>query len=1049
MQPAPRLQVRRVHNIKSIQECKMKNHLSKYTVATLLLAVPYLGSAADIDLYINNTTATQSNLPNVLFIIDNTANWNQAFANEMSALANTFSNMPENKFNVGIMLSTETGGGNAGERGGYVRAALRTMNATNKIAYKNLINSLDKLNDKSNGGASGVTMAEAWNYFSGGTPYSGNQKEKTDYTGNSLSGYAYSNAVYALAGNALASKNATSYIPPVASGSCARNFIIYISNGPNQQSSSLDTVTNNLLSTAAGGGAAGTAATSVITLNPSGSQSNPSDEWARFMYKSSLGIVTYTIDVDAPTTGQGPGWTAMLKSMAKVSNGNYIAVSSSSGSAALEDAISDTLSKIQSVNSVFAAVSVPVSANVQRSYLNQLFVGMFRPDGDSRPRWYGNLKQYKIRTDTRLGDADGNPAVNSNTGFITECARSFWTPAKTSTDAYWENDPRGDCIPPSGSAANLYKASNTPDGNVVEKGAQGYVLRSGTPASRVVKTCSSTFSSCTTLTNFNNTTVSAAALGAASTTERDQLINWARGENIDTELSKTSTVMRPSVHGDIVHSNPFAINYASGDVVVYYGGNDGLLRAINGNQTASIGTVAAGGELWAFMPPEFYSQIKRLRDNTTPITYFGDTSGLPKPWGMDGPISAYKDSTRTWIFAPMRRGGRALYAFDVTTPASPTLKWKVGCPNLANDTDCKANFSGIGQTWGMAQPFKASGYGAGASPMLIMGGGYDDCEDSDPNTCTSSSKGNKIFVVDADTGTHLKTFDTDRSVIGDIKLVPGTNGLAKYGYAADLGGNLYRITIDTAAPAAWTITKIASLGCDTVTTCSAHRKFMFAPDVIPEADGSYSLYIGSGDREKPLSSSYYPNATSVPNYFFKVIDNPTDTTWLSSESTRCDDQEVICLASLSSAGTTSNNCTAPAQPPTSAKGWALGMRTSEQVVTSAATLYDVTTFSTHVPATAAANSCSSNLGTTRVYNLNTDTAQPDDDTTCNDLVSGGGLPPPPKKLCVAISGDTCQDICIGCRTESPLETGEVDDPPPPSSSLGARGKRKLYWFIEK
>ena len=51
------------------------------------------------------------------------------------------------------------------------------------------------------------------------------------------------------------------------------------------------------------------------------------------------------------------------------------------------------------------------------------------------------------------------------------------------------------------------------------------------------------------------------------------------------------------------------------------------------------------------------------------------------------------------------------------------------------------------------------------------------------------------------------------------------DGLAKWAYAADLGGNVYRISgvdantpfADT-APANWTMTKIASLGCATAST---------------------------------------------------------------------------------------------------------------------------------------------------------------------------------------------------------------------------------------
>ena len=42
-------------------------------------------------------------------------------------------------------------------------------------------------------------------------------------------------------------------------------------------------------------------------------------------------------------------------------------------------------SRIQSVNSVFASVSLPVSVNTEGTYLNQVYIGMFRPDAEGAP----------------------------------------------------------------------------------------------------------------------------------------------------------------------------------------------------------------------------------------------------------------------------------------------------------------------------------------------------------------------------------------------------------------------------------------------------------------------------------------------------------------------------------------------------------------------------------------------------------------------------------------------------------------------------------------
>ncbi len=152
------------------------------------------------------------------------------------------------------------------------------------------------------------------------------------------------------------------------------------------------------------------------------------------MRRSSLGIITYTVDVDkSRRPARAPGWTALLKSMAGVSNGRYFDVTSGNGGAELEDAFGRIFSEIQAVNSVFAAVSLPANITTQGTFLNQVYIGQFRPDADALPRWPGNLKQYKlgiVNNQLRTLDADDFSAINTGTGFLTECARSFWTPRR-------------------------------------------------------------------------------------------------------------------------------------------------------------------------------------------------------------------------------------------------------------------------------------------------------------------------------------------------------------------------------------------------------------------------------------------------------------------------------------------------------------------------------------------------------------------------------------------------------------------------------------------
>ncbi|MES2500921.1 MAG: PilC/PilY family type IV pilus protein [Pseudomonadota bacterium] len=1010
----------------------MKNPLLKKLLIITLLSINLSAMAEDIDLFVGTPPST-TDVPNVLIILDNTANWSQPFDNEMAALSSVVSALPEDKFRVGLMAFSESGGSNSGNDGGYVRAAMRLMSSTNKVTYQNLVNGLGKVADRGNGGKLGKVMEEAYLYYSGGVPYAGNNKAKTDYAGNA-SGTASSNAVYALANNALLSKAGSPYVSPIIA-SCAKNYIIYISNGAVQDNTA-DTSQPTAALAAVGGN------TTTIPISPTGSETNIADEWARFMKKSDLNITTYTVDINKVTNGQGPGFTALLKSMASVSSGKYFDVTDSGSEIA--DALKGIFSEIQSVNSVFASVSLPVSVNTQGTFLNQVYIGMFRPDADAFPRWNGNLKQYKlgfINNVLQLLDADDKSAISSGgTGFIAECARSFWTPS--TLDSYWAFRPQGNCL------ITNADISNFPDGNVVEKGAQAFKLRSST--ARNMKTCANT--SCASLANFDSTTATRGLLGAETDVERDELINWQRGQDIDNEHgtddvmpslvggAKTSTVMRPSAHGDVVHSRPVAINHgtdASPQVVVYYGSNDGLLRAVNGNRNGTT----AGSELWSFVAPEFYPKIKRIRENTPSISFPGFTTGTPTPqpkdYGVDGAVTAYKDASNTWIYSTMRRGGRAVYAFDVTTPANPSLKWKIGC----DATNCTSGFEALGQTWSSPKVLTASGYGSGTTPMLIMGGGYDDICHDNPNTaCTSPSKGNKVYLMDANTGALLKAFNTENSVIADITLVAdNVDAPVKYAYVADLGGNIYRISgasgntpIGTTAPSDWTITKIAAFGG----SGEDNRKFMFTPDWV-EDGGIYTLLLGSGDREKPLRT--YTLAAAVKNRFYMVQDKPTDPNWLSSESGNCG-ASLICNNSLVAI---SGSVTPSATTLAAKKGWYLALTNTEQVVTNAITVFNTVTFSTHQPTAPLSGACTT-LGTARVYNLDYTNGATRVGLVRGETIAGGGLPPSPVAGMVTLDNGQTVPFIIGAKPDSALQGG---NPPAPPSAI--RPKSRVYWNIKK
>jgi Tfp pilus tip-associated adhesin PilY1 len=811
---------------------------------------------------------------------------------------------------------------------------------------------------------------------------------------------------------------------------------------------------------------------------------NNADEWARFLYTTDVSggangflgqqnVAMYTIDVFKDH--QDANETALLFNMAKYGGGRYFQATNEN---AIVSALQQILIEVQSVNSVFASASLPVNATNRSQNENQVFIGMFRPDPGGNPRWYGNLKRYQIAQfgqNFALADSSSPPqqAVSNSTGFIQPCAVSFWT---VDSGSYWffQNGSAGQCT----TAGNAATFSDSPDGPLVEKGAVAEVLRRGnnppsapgvqSPApgpSRTIYTCATATSCCpgctspnpqaTTLVTFNTANVSKAELGNASMSDLEQsnIISFTQGIDIfDNNTNGNAADVRPAVHGDVAHSRPLPVNYGgSTGVVIYYGANDGTFRGVRGSD---------GKELWAFIAPEHHPKLQRLMDNSPPILYPNE-SPIPagatrKDYFFDGSAGLFQnaDDSKIWVYPSMRRGGRMIYAFDVTNPTTPTMKWKVGCTNasLSDTTSCMnadgtPGFTQMGQTWSTPEVALVKGFSTDPNqPVIIVGGGYDDCEDQDvaPNTqCTSSRKGNAVFVINADTGALIKSFSTSGSVPADVTLVDRDfDGFVDTGYVADTLGNIYRIdfsdpaTLSPLSSSSWAITQVAY-------THGANRKFLFSPGVLA-VTGKIYIAIASGDRERPLITDYpYPTGSNpgVTNRAYMVVDT------FSGTAINMDDPSA--MANFTS-GTTCNT----AGPEASGlKGWFFDLNAGpgEQGVTSTLIFGGLVTFSTNRPVATPPGACANNLGEARGYSVNLLNASGAADTlnicggSRSGIFVGGGLPPSPVTGTVPINGNPVT-VMIGGVQRGGGVSSPINAQKPPLSITQKRGR--LYWYID-
>jgi len=816
----------------------------------------------------------------------------------------------------------------------------------------------------------------------------------------------------------------------------------------------------------------GTKTTSTVTPGAVASLGNFADEWARYLYTTDanqvLGqqnITTYTIDVykDAQDANE----TALLQSMAKYGGGRYFQATNED---AILNALRQILVEIQAVNSVFASASLPINATNRSQNENQVFIGMFRPDEKAQPKWYGNLKRYQIAIfggDAKLADSQGNEAISATTGFIQACAQSFYTTDNGAN--YWSFSPAS-----AGTCTSVPNSSNNdlPDGGVVEKGSAAEVLRKGnsttaaapfTTAARHMKTCPS--SPCTSLVDFTTANPSQAQTGASSAAEHTSIVNFTLGQDVlDENGNANTTEPRPTIHGDIAHSRPLPVNYGdSRGVVVYYGSNDGAFHATKGSgitippAVQPSPTPQDGTELWSFIAPEHFGKLRRLLLNTPIISYPNlpaGVTGVPKDYFFDGSVGLYQTFKKdpvtnadtgvadlVWLFPSMRRGGRMLYAFDVSDPTAPALKWVNGCPNVGNDTGCTAGMSGMGQTWSVPAVAFVKGYNSGTKPLVIVGGGYDSCEDTDNATtsCTATSKGNHVYIFDADTGALQKSFDTDRAVPADVTLIDRDfDGNVDFVYVVDTGGALYRIdlvdptSMTALGPSLWTMSKIAA-------TTGSSRKFVFGPAALGTGNQVF-LAMGSGDRERPLLQNY-PYSTPVQNRFYMFIDSfPASGT-------------VDLDGSTMSNFTSSTGCDTKLDG--AKNGWFMDLPDrGEQTVTSSVIFGGTVFFSTNHAVQTPPNSCDLNLGIAKGYAVNLLNASGviGSGSTCggarNGVFTGGGLPPSPVvgTVPVKMADGTTKAISVLIGGIN-LDTGTgstigAQQPPVPIRQIRSR----VYWY---
>ncbi|WP_158256696.1 PilC/PilY family type IV pilus protein [Pseudomonas sp. MYb185] len=705
-----------------------------------------------------------------------------------------------------------------------------------------------------------------------------------------------------------------------------------------------------------------------------------------------IGFALNASNFNKQTCTGGNAAARFLCDIAKQGGGGYYGADNASE---LTEAFDEIIRSVISTDASFVSASAPVNSFNRLDNRDELYFAVFRPQ--ETDRWPGNLKRYKVDVDgVRILDAAGNVAVDPNTGFFSSTSRSFW--------------------------------STETDGNQTSLGGAASKL----PTPRNLYTYTGNNPNNTNLTKVAASTNLNTELGATNDTERQMLINYLLGW----EGGVANSTQRKAM-GDPLHSSPRLITYKEDDSVVVIGTNEGMIHVVN---------TKTGIEELAFIPKALLPNVKELMEN-------GPSSvDNRRPYGMDNTVTVWANDVNgngsilnangtaetgefVYAYATMGRGGRNLYALDLTNRGSPRLLWEI----IGGTT---SGFETLGQTWSTPVRTKIQiGTPSTSNPptdVLIFAGGYDPEQDNQAEGDTTyvrreDAMGNALYIVNAKTGeliwsatgtTHSKmkysmpspvrVIDLQQNAAG--QLVYDSTGTADQIFVGDMGGQIWRFYINNGQSTANLITPangdgvMAELGGNGVNA----RRFYHAPDVALVNDAGtikLTVNIGSGYRGHPLH-------TVIQDRFYSLQTaalTQTTNEGLITESSLAD---LTSIVADEAANTALEN----------KSGWLIKLGTTgEKVLSAALTVNNIVYFNTYEP-TAIADSCQANVGVNRAYSVKLRNAAPARNTTgvpsASDRfteVSTSGLLPDP--VVVSIGG---KNVLVRFPSIEPLE----DEPEP-------------------
>ncbi len=382
----------------------------------------------------------------------------------------------------------------------------------------------------------------------------------------------------------------------------------------------------------------------------------------------------------------------------------------------------------------------------------------------------------------------------------------------------------------------------------------------------------------------------------------EKMLNWIRGSQADVELFRTRPAK--SIMGPIVNSNPtiqgppegryfgdifagyaeFAETWRNRRLVLWAGAGDGMLHAFDASNS-DLG----GQPIMSYIPQPLFKRLPEWASASgNKVQAFVDGS----PFVGDVMIGT---AWHTYLFSSLGRGGKAIFALDVTKAGIATIDTKgtdVKTDDTSSIAESKLDQDNAAQTF--AWQLTSDDDPAGDLGYIV----------SEPTTSVFTAQsgqiarmnngrfaalfGNGVDSTSGNAALFIVFADGDASGSGGkfkkiVVPIGGANGLsqptwvdidndrvADFIYAGDLRGNLWRFDVRSADPSRWGISYFDKPLFTAKDASGTALPITGAPEFRFHRLGGIVLNIVTG---KSLHPGDFPNASRTHG-MFGIWDKP-------------------------------------------------------------------------------------------------------------------------------------------------------------------------------